>query len=82
MAALPERNDGHSRLATIPGMVPGLYDRPAGCLFSPRCSYANDGMCQTRPPLRECQDGAVRCHYPLGEANRPADTPKRPEMAA
>ncbi len=67
MAALPERNDGHSRLATIPGMVPGLYDRPAGCLFSPRCSYANDGLCQTRPALRTVQNGVVRCHYPVGE---------------
>ncbi len=28
------------RLATIPGVVPGLHDRPAGCLFAPRCAYA------------------------------------------
>lgn len=69
MAALPERNDGHSRLATIPGMVPGLYDRPSGCLFSPRCSYANDSLCQTRPDLRTVQNGVVRCHYPVGDAH-------------
>ena len=36
LAALPERSEGESRLATIPGMVPGLNDRPKGCLFSPR----------------------------------------------
>ena len=29
-----------ARLATIPGTVPGLYDRPPGCLFGPRCAYA------------------------------------------
>jgi dipeptide transport system ATP-binding protein len=69
MAALPERNDGHSRLATIPGMVPGLYDRPSGCLFSPRCSYANDSLCQTRPDLQTVQNGVVRCHYPVGDAH-------------
>ncbi|MBP6647146.1 MAG: ABC transporter ATP-binding protein [Burkholderiaceae bacterium] len=69
MAALPERNDGHSRLATIPGMVPGLYDRPSGCLFSPRCSYANDSLCQTRPDLHTVQNGVVRCHYPVGDAH-------------
>src|SRR6187551_3100305 len=40
LAAMPERSVGHSRLATIPGVVPGLYDRPTGCLFSPRCEYA------------------------------------------
>ncbi len=52
MAALPERSDGLSRLATIPGMVPGLYDRPTGCLFAPRCAYANDHCRSQRPPLR------------------------------
>jgi dipeptide transport system ATP-binding protein len=82
MAALPERNDGHSRLATIPGMVPGLYDRPTGCLFSPRCSYANDGLCQTRPALREWRDGAVRCHFPVGDPLRNTLAPKHPEVAA
>ncbi len=34
MAAMSERSDGSGRLATIPGMVPGLYDRPAGCLLN------------------------------------------------
>jgi dipeptide transport system ATP-binding protein len=65
MAAMPERSDGSSRLATIPGMVPGLYDRPAGCLFAPRCTYAN-ARCQAyRPILRDWQSGMVRCHTPL-----------------
>ena len=67
LAALPERSDGASRLATIPGMVPGLHDRPGGCLFAPRCSYA-DKQCQSQmPQLRALQAGRVRCHYPLGE---------------
>ncbi|OGB28387.1 MAG: dipeptide ABC transporter ATP-binding protein DppD [Burkholderiales bacterium RIFCSPLOWO2_12_FULL_61_40] len=70
MAAMPERSHGLDRLATIPGMVPGLFDRPKGCLFAPRCAYANDGLCLTRPPLRAWKDGAVRCHYPIGEAAR------------
>jgi dipeptide transport system ATP-binding protein len=82
LAALPERNDGHSRLSTIPGMVPGLYDRPEGCLFSPRCRYANDGLCRTRPLLREWQDGAVRCHFPMADATRTASAPKHPEVTA
>src|SRR6185369_14706067 len=41
LAALPERSTGETRLATIPGVVPGLHDRPNGCLFNPRCPYAN-----------------------------------------
>lgn len=65
LAAMPERSDGASRLATIPGMVPGLYDRPSACLFAPRCLYANNHCRAERPPLREWQSGWVRCHYPL-----------------
>ena len=39
LAALPEHADTHRRLATIPGVVPGVADRPDGCLFAPRCRY-------------------------------------------
>ena len=74
MAALPERSDGLRRLATIPGMVPGLYDRPDGCLFAPRCAYAADYCRAQRPMLRNWQAGMVRCHYPLSEAAVAGDT--------
>ena len=37
LAALPERAAGEGRLATIAGVVPGVHDRPAGCLFASRC---------------------------------------------
>ena len=72
LAALPERSDGSTRLATIPGMVPGLYDRPAGCLFAPRCAYATEHSRAVRPALRTWQDGMVRCHYALGDPQREA----------
>jgi dipeptide transport system ATP-binding protein len=65
MAALPERSDGSARLATIPGMVPGLYDRPKGCLFAPRWSYAEDNCRSQRPGLVNGLQAAVRCHHPL-----------------
>jgi dipeptide transport system ATP-binding protein len=70
LAAMPERSTGDTRLATIPGVVPGLYDRPAGCLFAPRCRDATDRSCQKRPELRQWQDGHVRCHFPLGDPAR------------
>jgi dipeptide transport system ATP-binding protein len=73
LAALPERSSGESRLATIPGMVPGLHNRPTGCLFNPRCLYANAHCRAVQPELRPWLDGKVRCHYPLGAANRAAD---------
>jgi dipeptide transport system ATP-binding protein len=72
LAAMPERSVGDARLATIPGVVPGLYDRPPGCLFAPRCEYATPHACQTRPALRAWADGRVRCHFPLGDPQREA----------
>jgi dipeptide transport system ATP-binding protein len=72
LAALPERSEGERRLATIPGMVPGLHDRPKGCLFSPRCAYATDHSRLVQPELRKWQDGQIRCHYPLGDPQREA----------
>jgi dipeptide transport system ATP-binding protein len=72
LAALPERSVGETRLSTIPGMVPGLHDRPRGCLFSPRCAYATDHSRLVQPDLRDWQDGRIRCHYPLGDPEREA----------
>jgi dipeptide transport system ATP-binding protein len=72
LAALPERSAG-GRLATIPGVVPGLYDRPRGCLFSPRCAYATEHSRTIRPELRPWKGGQIRCHYPLGDPNREAE---------
>jgi dipeptide transport system ATP-binding protein len=71
LAARPEASDGN-RLATIPGVVPGAYDRPRGCLFSPRCAYRTRLTDQTRPDLRPWMDGLIRCHYPRGDPTRDA----------
>jgi dipeptide transport system ATP-binding protein len=73
LAALPERSTGETRLATIPGMVPGLHNRPTGCLFNPRCLYANARCRAVQPELRPWLDGKVRCHYPLGAPDRDAE---------
>ena len=63
--ALPERAVGRARLPTIPGVVPGIADRPQGCLFNPRCRYADD-VCRAVPPaLAGAPDRRVRCHHPL-----------------
>ncbi len=65
LAALPERSEGLARLTTIAGMVPGLYDRPTGCLFAPRCSHVQPRCTAERPALQEAAGRSVRCHYPL-----------------
>lgn len=64
LSALPERATGR-HLPTIPGVVPGQFDRPAGCLFSPRCNFADD-RCRIEPPKPASASlGLARCHYPL-----------------
>ena len=65
MDALPERATGRQRLTSIPGVVPGLYDRPAGCLLHPRCHYTSD-RCRAEPPeISSFRNGLARCHTPL-----------------
>jgi dipeptide transport system ATP-binding protein len=71
LAALPERAIGHARLPTIPGVVPGITDRPTGCLFHPRCAFAF-ARCVTEPPALEYVGGAwARCHTPLDNSGHP-----------
>jgi len=65
LAALPEHNVGNRRLASIPGVVPGQFDRPPGCLLAPRCRYVQDRCRVEEPKLRGAGAAAVRCHFPL-----------------
>ncbi len=67
LAALPERATG-KMLPSIPGVVPGQFDRPSGCLFSPRCEFATE-LCVKEVPIANSDDPtSVRCHYPLGKS--------------
>ena len=64
LSALPERATGRE-LASIPGVVPGQFDRPKGCLFSPRCTYATT-TCRLQQPERAGPElGQALCHYPV-----------------
>ncbi|HVY21356.1 MAG TPA: ABC transporter ATP-binding protein [Bauldia sp.] len=64
LAALPERATGR-RLPSIPGVVPGAFNRPTGCLFSPRCQYATTRCVEKVPPRQNEETGYALCHYPL-----------------
>src|SRR5579872_1777839 len=48
LAALPERAKDR-RLPSIPGLVPGQFDKPKGCAFSPRCGFVF-GRCRREAP--------------------------------
>lgn len=64
LAALPERAQSQ-HLPSIAGVVPGQFDRPQGCLFSPRCQYATD-LCRSQEPEKaDGRYGKALCHYPL-----------------
>ena len=43
----------HGRLAEIPGMVPSLAELPAGCVFAPRCAFAQERCRREYPPYEE-----------------------------
>jgi dipeptide transport system ATP-binding protein len=64
LAALPERANGR-RLPAIPGVVPGPFDRPRGCVFSPRCAFVFDACHDAEPPPSKPALGRARCLTPL-----------------
>ncbi|MBL8701035.1 MAG: ATP-binding cassette domain-containing protein [Alphaproteobacteria bacterium] len=66
--ALPERAHDKRRLSTIQGVVPGIDDRPSGCLFNPRCADADARCRREAPPAAGDDASRVRCHYPRGAA--------------
>jgi dipeptide transport system ATP-binding protein len=73
LAALPERAEGR-KLPSIPGVVPGPFDRPSGCLFSPRCRFATSRCVEKVPPRQGAVAGHALCHYPLAHG-RPVGHP-------
>ncbi len=62
LSALPERATSKT-LPTIPGVVPGQFDRPKGCLFGPRCRFADETCVQTPPTPHSDAFGKARCHH-------------------
>ncbi len=71
MDALPERAERQRRLTSIPGVVPGIHDRPSGCLFHPRCRFATERCRTIAPEISSFRDGQSRCHTPLDAEGRP-----------
>jgi dipeptide transport system ATP-binding protein len=66
LAALPEHGAGQRRLSALPGVVPGRFDRPAGCLLSPRCPRVQQRCRDERPLLLDSEGGSrVRCFLAL-----------------
>jgi peptide/nickel transport system ATP-binding protein len=66
LAAIPRLGDleARKRLEPIKGTVPGLFSRPSGCAFHPRCDSFMSGICDgTFPELREISENhRVACY--------------------
>ncbi|PLV62288.1 dipeptide ABC transporter ATP-binding protein [Erwinia sp. E602] len=71
LRALPEFSSDKARLASLPGVVPGKYDRPDGCLLNPRCPYATQRCRTEEPAMHERAGRYAKCHFPLDDAGRP-----------
>lgn len=61
--SFPHPGGKREMVASIPGVPPNLLNPPGGCLFHPRCEYANE-QCRTHEPnLRPISnDHEVACH--------------------
>ncbi len=57
-------DEGRTKLAEIPGLVPSLRQRIEGCPFAGRCPMVTD-LCRSVAPAIEVKapDHAVACHY-------------------
>ena len=71
LAAVPKLGSSlagaDAKLAEIPGVVPSLKKRIAGCVFASRCALARDVCRQVAPALEEKATGGhfVACHFAL-----------------
>src|SRR6202046_1651722 len=64
LAALPERANG-LRLPPLPASLARPFDRPRGCVFSPRCGFVFDACHDVEPPPAAASLGRARCLTPL-----------------
>jgi peptide/nickel transport system ATP-binding protein len=62
--AFPSIQGEKRQLKSIVGTPPDLINPPKGCMFHPRCPYAQDVCRQEDPPIKEAGDNhRVACHF-------------------
>lgn len=73
IGSLPKINEtGHTRLYSIEGMPPVLYQKPRSCPFSPRCTWVSERCWNENPPLAEVNpDHRVACWADVKAGNNP-----------
>lgn len=62
--AFPSIQGEKRQLKSIVGTPPDLINPPEGCMFHPRCPYAQDVCRLEEPPIKEVGDNhRVACHF-------------------
>ena len=57
LGSLPKLNENeHTRLYSIEGMPPVLYQKPQSCPFAPRCNWAREKCWNENPALETIND--------------------------
>lgn len=59
IASFPSLHGKKEELKSIPGFLPDLADPPKGCIFAPRCPYAQERCRQERPQAYQVGEGHV-----------------------
>ncbi len=71
LRSLPRPGLKKDKLETIRGMVPSIFEMPAGCKYCTRCDLAEDRCFTEEPDLVEVRPGhEVRCHLVEVENDR------------
>ncbi len=52
----------HLGMKPMPGFSPAFTDQPSGCVFHPRCPYADETCRTVEPKPVACGEGSVCCH--------------------
>jgi peptide/nickel transport system ATP-binding protein len=76
--SIPHFETGHrrTRLETIPGLVPSMFQLPPGCRFSERCKAAQDDCRKAQPELMPFSGKHfAACIHPVQEEKFPAPAP-------
>ena len=64
LGSVPRSGTERSQLLSIEGTPPSLTNRPTGCAFHPRCSFATDRCRAERPVLQAMAAGhAAACFH-------------------
>ncbi|MEP3482320.1 MAG: ABC transporter ATP-binding protein [Fuerstiella sp.] len=65
------RKQKGKRLATIPGIVPALFDMPSGCRFADRCDFRQDRCVAELPEIQTIEEQHLaRCHFPVHSTSK------------